>query len=534
MGGMTPAAPPTGLTAEQALARYRETRDPRDIAALFDLTSPDLFRVALHLCPDAAMAEDALQETFLAVMEHPDRYEPGRPARPWLNAILQHHASKARWRRGRVPDAERLPTPASPPDPALSAESAEEREHLREAMDRLPEPYRGVALLRWRYGLEPAEIADVKGVPPGTVWSLLHRAVKRLKAEMGAIPALLLAFRPERGIAGVKGALLRRAAAKAVASTAASTAAGTAATVATVGGIAMAGKGVVVVSGAVVAAAIGWLLLSPSGPASPTEASPAGKGAPSEEPPPPPAVPPPAPPSTPPRSSPPPARPPGGPGVHDPASATATLRVRTTLQGEPPRMRPIKFDAEAHCSAAHGEPVLDEAIVAKDGKLANAIVYVSKGIEGWTFAPPGEPVLLDQRGCMYDPHVFTVMVGQPIAVRNSDPLMHNVHALPKNNDDFNKSQPRGSGDLTMKFFKEEVAVRIRCDVHGWMQTWAGVFRHPFHEVTDGEGMATLRLPPGDYEITAWQESDKLLRPAPQKVTLPGNEIRDLEFVFEVK
>src|SRR5688572_8513811 len=248
---------PPADTPEEALARYRGSLDPRDLERLFDLTATDLFRVALHLCPDAAAAEDALQETFLAVMEHPDRYEPGRPARPWLAAILRHHASKVRRAGGRVPDPARLPSPKEPADPLLRAADAEERERVRLALLDLEEPYREAALLRWRYGLEPAEIAEVKGVPPGTVSSWLHRAVEKLRVEMGALPAVLAVAFPEKGLAIVKAQILEGAAAKA--------ALGTGIAAAAAGGGIVASKAAIGAAAAVILGLAGWWTLGGGG-----------------------------------------------------------------------------------------------------------------------------------------------------------------------------------------------------------------------------------------------------------------------------
>jgi plastocyanin len=197
-------------------------------------------------------------------------------------------------------------------------------------------------------------------------------------------------------------------------------------------------------------------------------------------------------------------------------------------------MRPIKFDQDECCKAMHTTPMLEETVVARDGHLANVIVYVSKGAERHPRGVPAEPVLLDQTGCMYSPHVFTVTVGQRVLVRNSDRTTHNVHVAPKVNDDWNKSQLIGATDLTHSFDTPELPVRIKCDIHGWMLSWAGVFDHPFHAVTGEDGTATLRLPPGDYEISAWHEYPKFAGPAPQKVTVAGNEPREIEFVFEPK
>ena len=243
---------PADRTPDALLAGFRAEGRPGDLADLFDATAPELFRLALHLCPDAATAEDCLQQTFVVVLERAEAWDPGRPALPWLTGILKHEAQMARRRAARRPDPRRLDAPP-PDDPALAAESGEESERLRAAMRRLPEPYRGVALLRWRYGLEPAEIAEVKGVPPGTVWSWLHRALQRLKSEVGAMPALLLAFRGERGIDGVRAALLRHAAARAAAVAASSSVA------TTMGGFLMANKAIAAGAAAVLLAGAGWL-----------------------------------------------------------------------------------------------------------------------------------------------------------------------------------------------------------------------------------------------------------------------------------
>ena len=134
---------------------------------------------------------------------------------------------------------------------------------------------------------------------------------------------------------------------------------------------------------------------------------------------------------------------------------------------------------------------------------------------------------------MYLPHVLTVMVNQPITIRNSDPCLHNIHAVPKVNDEINKSQLKGAKDLTERFTREEVAVKMKCDIHGWMGAWAGVFAHPFHGVTGADGSLSIRVPPGEYEVSGWHEYGKFDRPAAQKVTVADGETKEIEFVFEV-
>jgi hypothetical protein len=226
-----------------------------------------------------------------------------------------------------------------------------------------------------------------------------------------------------------------------------------------------------------------------------------------------------------------PAAAPAGPIPFDPAIATATLLVRTNLKGEPPRMRPIKFDQDAECMKLHTEPVLEETVVCDGGRLANVIAFVSRGAERWTYAAPKDPALLDQRGCMYVPHVLTVMTHQTIAVRNSDPTMHNVHVTRGVNEYRNHCMLFRAKDLSFSFAKPEVAVKFKCDVHGWMNARVGVFAHPFHGVTDRDGRIALRVPPGDYEVSVWHEYDRFTKPAPRAVTVAGNGTAEVEFEF---
>jgi plastocyanin len=222
----------------------------------------------------------------------------------------------------------------------------------------------------------------------------------------------------------------------------------------------------------------------------------------------------------------------GGGGAFDPSKADATIVVKATLKGTAPVMRPIQI-TEAKCAAQHAGAVTVEEVVAKDGKLANVIAHVAKGHEGWTFKAPAEPVVIDQKGCMYVPHVFTAMVGQTVAFKNSDPVLHNVHGKPSTGD-FNRGQLAGAKDINEKFTKPEVGVEIICDVHGWMKSWAGVFTHPFHGVTAADGTTTIKVPAGDYEIAVWHESKKLGAPAAQKVSVKAGETKEIEFVFEAK
>ena len=88
-------------------------------------------------------------------------------------------------------------------------------------------------------------------------------------------------------------------------------------------------------------------------------------------------------------------------------------------------------------------------------------------------------------------------VGQPLEIVNSDPTLHNIHAMPKGNSEFNNGQPIQGMKMNHTFDKPEVMVPFKCDVHGWMNAYVGVMSHPYFAVTDEDGKFDLpNLPAG--------------------------------------
>jgi hypothetical protein len=187
---------------------------------------------------------------------------------------------------------------------------------------------------------------------------------------------------------------------------------------------------------------------------------------------------------------------------------TATIRGTIKFTGTPPSNPPIDMSEEAKCKAAYATPPRDEIVVVNpNGTLKNVFVHVKAGVPaGATYAPPTSPVVLDQKGCMYHPRVFGVMVGQTLDIRNDDPLLHNIKAMAKRNRPFNISQPTQGMDATRTFAAEEVILPFECNVHGWMRAYAGVLPHPFFSTTGADGTFSIdSLPPGTYTIEAWHE-----------------------------
>jgi plastocyanin len=146
---------------------------------------------------------------------------------------------------------------------------------------------------------------------------------------------------------------------------------------------------------------------------------------------------------------------------------------------------------------------------------------------------PTTPVRINQSGCRYEPHVFGIRVGQSLEIVNSDPVLHNIHALAKAGEPFNAAMPPRPQPwtITRVFTRPEVMVRIRCDVHGWMSAWAAAMPHPWFAVTDANGRFTLPpLPPGRYVLVAWHEACGTLR---QSVLITPRAGPMVEFTFHV-
>ncbi len=213
-----------------------------------------------------------------------------------------------------------------------------------------------------------------------------------------------------------------------------------------------------------------------------------------------------------------------------PAAGGATLTGKVTFAGTAPAKEVIKMDADAYCKAAHATPVYTQEVeINQNGTLKDVFVYVKEGVTG-NYPAPTTPVELDQEGCQYHPHIFGIQAGQPLKIVNSDGTLHNIHALPKTNAEFNIGQPFKGMSTLKTFEKPEMPVRFKCDVHKWMGAYVGVMSHPFFSVTNDQGTFEIKnLPPGTYTIEAWQEK---YGPQTQTVTISGAESKTVDFSFK--
>ncbi len=187
-------------------------------------------------------------------------------------------------------------------------------------------------------------------------------------------------------------------------------------------------------------------------------------------------------------------------------SATGAVTGKIEFKGKAPKMAAIKMNADPVCMKAHATPFLaQDVVVNSNNTLANVFVFVKEGVKNAPTTPPAA-VTFDQNGCVYHPHVMGLQVNQTFKILNSDPTLHNVHAMPKVNTGFNMGMATKGQSIEKKFTKPEQMVKVKCDVHGWMNAWIGVVEHPFFAVSDTTGAYKIEnLPAGEYTLSAWHE-----------------------------
>jgi hypothetical protein len=208
-----------------------------------------------------------------------------------------------------------------------------------------------------------------------------------------------------------------------------------------------------------------------------------------------------------------------------------TITGKVAFSGTKPVMRNISMDAVPACARQHSTPPKSEEVVLNDnGTVRNVFVWVKSGLPDRQWPTPATPVRLEQHGCVYAPRVLGVMARQDIEIVNGDPTNHNIHPLPKNNPEWNESQPPKGENKIKSFPRQEIMIPVKCNVHPWMRAYIGVVSHPYFAVTAQDGTFTIaNLPPGEYTLEAWQEK---FGTQEMKVKVGPKETQTADFTFK--
>ena len=213
-------------------------------------------------------------------------------------------------------------------------------------------------------------------------------------------------------------------------------------------------------------------------------------------------------------------------------SQAASVSGAVKLDGAAPKPQKIDMSQDPACKKTGAEN-MTETVVADNGNLANVFVYVKEGLPNANFAVPKDKVTIDQQGCRYHPHVLGVMAGQTVEIKNDDDTTHNIHPSPKDNKEWNESQPPKGAPLEKNFARQEVLIPVKCNQHPWMKMYLGVVKHPYFAVTDKDGKYEIKdLPPGDYTLAFVHE--KLGEQTLKVKVEPKKDMKDQNATFKAQ
>jgi len=221
-------------------------------------------------------------------------------------------------------------------------------------------------------------------------------------------------------------------------------------------------------------------------------------------------------------------------------ASAADIIGTVTFKGTPPpekEITPILDDPGCGTSYNGKAPTTHFYLVGPQGEFGDVIVAL-KDVTGKSTGATAPAAVLDQKGCLYSPTILVVQTGQKLIVKNSDPVLHNVHLNPKDPDNekaneasINSAQMPGGADLNYTFVKPESFLKFQCDVHPWMFAWVTIEDSPYYSQTGADGKFVIKnVPPGKYTIEA---AHRKAGTQDQEVEVKDSDVT-VNFTFEAK
>jgi len=199
-------------------------------------------------------------------------------------------------------------------------------------------------------------------------------------------------------------------------------------------------------------------------------------------------------------------------------AGAASIRGKVVVDSPVPAPKKVEVTIDQYVCGNDKDP--GDLLVSPQKELRNAVVWIEDPPPGVAPATAlADKVEIDQSGCAFVPRVVVVPAGGTVDFLNSDRLLHNIHATPKLNAAFNRTQPK-SRTIPVTFTKPEI-VKVACDLHSWMTAWVVVAANPWYAVTGADGQFAFdNLPPGQYKLSVWHER---LGTVPATVTISDQQ-----------
>lgn len=213
--------------------------------------------------------------------------------------------------------------------------------------------------------------------------------------------------------------------------------------------------------------------------------------------------------------------------------SAADITGKISLKGTPPPERPLPLDPACGASFKKANPggsPTTRFYQSKAGGLGDVFVSLKEGKGG---AAPSAAHVINQKGCEYLPYVSACMTGQTIAIKNSDPVLHNVHPTPAvaGNPEKNLAQLPNGPELKFVYNNAEEFLRFKCDVHPWMFAYVSVMAHPYFDVSAADGTFAIKnVPDGKYTVAI---KHRKAGTAEQSVEVKGGNVT-VNFTLEAK
>ena len=216
--------------------------------------------------------------------------------------------------------------------------------------------------------------------------------------------------------------------------------------------------------------------------------------------------------------------------IYKPTGSEGSITGVISFVGSPPKLLRIDTSADPICQILNPDLTTDSVVVTDD-KLANVVVYLrGEFLNQYSFEAPSSDVTLEHKGCQYVPHVLGMQVQQTLKVLNSDPTTHSTYPAPKNNPEWNQTQPQGAAAIEQRFLWPELFIPLKDNHHPWEKAYIGVFSHPFFSVSGRDGTYKITgVPLGQYTVVAWHER---LGEQTVDLFLARSEQKAIDFAFK--